>query len=166
MNPSTKAAMLRNPRPNPLSDLTRVEDYLEVVYELIKRKGYARSADIAEQLDVKSASVTNMLQKLHGMGLIVYERYRGLTLTSSGERLARSIQQKHLTILKFLHILGIEEKVAKLDAEGIEHHMHKHTIDRIERFVDYATQHPSWYQAFEKTWKPSPGSLDAKPLTR
>jgi Mn-dependent DtxR family transcriptional regulator len=150
---SPKVAMLRKPRPNPLSDLTRVEDYIEAVYELIQRKGYARSSDIAEQLDVKSASVTSMLQKLHGMGLIVYERYRGLTLTSSGERLAKSLQQKHLTILKFLRILGIEEKVAKLDAEGIEHHVHKNTIDRIGRLVDYATQHPSWYQAFEETWK-------------
>jgi len=150
MSHSTKVAVLRNPRPNPLSDLTRVEDYLEVVYELIQRKGYARSADIAEQLDVKSASVTNMLQKLHGMGLIVYERYRGLTLTSSGERLAKSIQQKHLTILKFLRILGIEEKVAKADAEGIEHHVHKATIDRITHFVDFAVHHPSWLQAMEK----------------
>jgi Mn-dependent DtxR family transcriptional regulator len=153
MNQSAKVATLGKPRPNPLSDLTRVEDYLEAVYELIQRKGYARSSDIAEQLDIKSASVTSMLQKLHGMGLIVYERYRGLTLTSSGERLARSVQQKHLTILKFLRILGIEEKIAKSDAEGIEHHVHKNTIDRIGRFVDYATQHPSWYQAFEETWK-------------
>jgi Mn-dependent DtxR family transcriptional regulator len=153
MNQSAKVAILGKPRPNPLSDLTRVEDYLEAVYELIQRKGYARSSDIAEQLGVKSASVTSMLQKLHGMGLIVYERYRGLTLTSSGERLARSLQQKHLTILKFLCILGIEEKIAKSDAEGIEHHVHKNTIDRIGRFVDYATQHPSWYKAFEETWK-------------
>jgi Mn-dependent DtxR family transcriptional regulator len=153
MNQSTKVAIVGNPRPNPLSDLTRVEDYIEVIYELIQRKGYARSSDIAAQLGVKSASVTSMLQKLHGMGLIVYERYRGLTLTSVGERLARSVQQKHLMILKFLRILGIEEKVAKLDAEGIEHHVHKNTVERIGRFVDYATLHPSWYKAFEETWK-------------
>jgi len=153
MSHSTKVAIVGNLKPNPLSDLTRVEDYLEVVYELIQRKGYARSSDIAEQLDVKSASVTNMLQKLHSMGLIVHERYRGLTLTSSGERLAKTIQKKHLTILKFLCTLGIEEKVAKLDAEGIEHHVHKDTIDRIGRFVDYATQHPSWFKTFEATLK-------------
>lgn len=153
MNQSAKVATLRSQRPNPLSDLTRVEDYIEVVYDLIRRKGYARSVDIAEQLNVKPASVTSMLQKLHEMGLIVYERYRGLTLTSNGERLARSVQQKHLTILKFLRILGIEEKTARLDAEGIEHHVHKTTVDRITRFVDYVTQHPSWYQAFEDALK-------------
>jgi Mn-dependent DtxR family transcriptional regulator len=154
MDKSTEVIILGSlRRPNPLSDLTRVEDYIEVVYELIEKKGYARPVDIAEQLGVKSASVTSMLQKLHAMGLIVYERYRGLTLTSSGERLARSVQQKHLTILKFLRILGIEEKTAKLDAEGIEHHLHNTTIDRISRFVQYVAQHPTWYQAFKETLK-------------
>jgi Mn-dependent DtxR family transcriptional regulator len=140
-------------RPNPASDLTRVEDYLEVVYELIQKKGYARSADIAKLLGVKSSSVTVMLQRLHAKGFIVYERYRGLTLTSSGERLAKSVRQRHLTILKFLRILRIEEKVAKADAEGIEHHVHKATIDRITRLVDFAVRHPSWFQAFEETLK-------------
>jgi len=141
------------PRPNPLSDLTRVEDYLEVVYELIQKKGYARSADIAERLAVKSGSVTGMLQRLDAMGLIVYERYRGLSLTSKGEALARAVQQRHLAILKFLRILGIEEKTALLDAEGIEHHVRQTTITRITRFVDFATQHPSWFKTFEDTSK-------------
>jgi len=138
-------------RPNPASDLTRVEDYLEVIYELIQKKGYARSADIASHLEIRSSSVTVMLQKLHSMGFIVYERYRGLVLTENGERLARSVQQRHLTILKFLRILQIEEKIAKLDAEGIEHHLHKTTIQRITQLVDYIIEHPSWFKTFEKT---------------
>jgi Mn-dependent DtxR family transcriptional regulator len=139
-------------RPGPAFDLTRVEDYLEVVYDLIQKKGYARSADIAELLGVRSASVTVMLQRLHAKGFIVYERYRGLTLTSSGERLARSVQQRHLVILKFLRILGIEDKIAKADAEGIEHHVHKTTVDQFARFADYALQHPTWFRAFEETF--------------
>jgi len=149
LSQSTKVAVLRRPRPNPLSDLTRVEDYLEVVYELIQRKGYARPSDIAERLDVKLPSVTNMLQKLHGMRLIVYERYRGLTLTDKGEEIARFSQQKHTAIIKFLQILGVTEKIAKSDAEGIEHHVHKETLNRIERFVDYANDHPSWFKTFQ-----------------
>ena len=143
--------MLLISRPNPAYDLTRVEDYLEVVYGLIQQKGYARSADIAELLNVRTPSVTSMLQRLHAMGLIVYERYRGITLTDSGERLARSVQQRHLTILKFLRILRVEEKIAKSDAEGIEHHLHKPTIERIARLVEYITEHPSWFKTFEKT---------------
>ena len=148
---SNTAVLISRPNPNPAFDLTRVEDYLEVVYELIEKKGYARSADIAERLNVKSPSVTDMLQRLHTMGFIVYERYRGITLTDEGERLARSVQQRHLTILKFLRILQIEEKIAKSDAEGIEHHLHAPTIDRIGQLVDYITSHPSWFKSFERT---------------
>jgi len=145
--------MAQGPRVTHVSDLTRVEDYLEVIYELIQKKGYARSADIAELLGVKSPSVTVMLQRLHAKGFIVYVRYRGLTLTSSGEQLAKSVQQRHRTILKFLRILGVEEKTAKSDAEGIEHHVHKDTVNRMERFVDYAEQHPSWLQHESSTRK-------------
>ena len=141
--------MTQNSTPNPLADLTRVEDYLEVVYDLIQEKGYARSSDIAERLVVKLPSVTRMLRKLSDMGLIVYERYRGLRLTDKGEEMARFIQRKHATIVRFLRILGIEEKTAKLDAEGIEHHVHKVTLNRIEHFVNFVSKHPSWFKTFE-----------------
>jgi|APFre7841882654_1041346.scaffolds.fasta_scaffold149972_1 Mn-dependent DtxR family transcriptional regulator len=141
--------MTQDSRLNPVSDLTRVEDYLEVIYDLIQKKGYARSIDIAETLGVKSPSVTTMLRRLNELGFIVYTRYRGFALTDSGERLAKSVQQRHRTILKFLRILGVEEKIAKSDAEGIEHHVHKDTVNRMERFVDYAEQHPSWLQQHE-----------------
>ena len=137
-----------HPRPNPLADLTRVEDYLEVVYELINRKGYARPSEIAEQLGVRTASVTGMLQRLDRKGLIVYERYRGLTLTPKGEQMARNIHRTHLTILKFLRTLGVDEAVAREDAEGIERHVHRTTIDRIARIVEYIETHPSWFQTF------------------
>jgi Mn-dependent DtxR family transcriptional regulator len=140
-------------RPNPLADLTRVEDYLEVVYDLINRKGYARPSDIAEELSVSTASVTGMLQRLDRMSLIVYERYRGLTLTAKGEQVARNIQRTHMTILKFLRTLGIEEKVAKEDAEGIEHHVHRATIERIASFVEFINANPSWFRTFAESLK-------------
>lgn len=134
---------------NPLCDLTRVEDYLEAIYDLIQTKGYARAVDIAEHLDVKTPSVTAMIQKLDGMGLLVYERYRGLTLTQRGEKLARFTQHKHAMILKFLQILGTGERTANEDAEGIEHHVHKETLNRIEHFVDFVNDHPSWFKTFQ-----------------
>jgi Mn-dependent DtxR family transcriptional regulator len=143
--------MAQSKTANPLCDLARVEDYLEVVYDLIQTKGYARAVEIAQRLDVKTPSLTNMIQKLDGMGLVVYERYRGLTLTEKGEKMARFTQQKHALIVKFLRILGIEEKTANEDAEGIEHHVHKDTLKRIERFVDFVSDHPSWFKTFEKS---------------
>jgi Mn-dependent DtxR family transcriptional regulator len=134
---------------NPLCDLTRVEDYLEVVYDLIQTKGYARAIDIAKRLDVKTPSVTSMIQKLDGMGLVVYERYRGLRLTNKGERMAQFTQQKHALIVKFLKTLGVKETTACEDAEGIEHHVHKDTLKRFEHFVKFVDNHPSWFKTFE-----------------
>jgi Mn-dependent DtxR family transcriptional regulator len=136
---------------NPLCDLTRVEDYLEVIYDLIQTKGYARAVDIAERLGVKTPSVTGMIQKLDGMGLVVYERYRGLTLTDKGEKMAKFTQRKHVLISRFLRLLGIEEKTANEDAEGIEHHVHRETLNRIERFVEFANDHPDWFETFENS---------------
>ena len=143
--------MSQNTMANPLCDLTRVEDYLEVIYGLIQTKGYARAVDIAERLSVKGPSVTAMIQKLDSMGLVVYERYRGLTLTQKGEKMARLTQQKHSLILKFLQLLGIEEKTANQDAEGIEHHVHEDTLNRIEHFVDFVNDHPYWFKTFQTT---------------
>lgn len=135
--------------PNPLADLTRVEDYLEVVYDLIEAKGYARVSDIAERLDVKLPSVTSMIKKLDGMGLVVYERYRGLTLTDKGKQMARFSREKHSTITKLLKVLGVGEKIAELDAEGMEHHLHRETINRLELFVDFVGKNQSWFKRFE-----------------
>jgi len=145
---------LREARKLPSSDLTSsVEDYLEVIYELMNERGYARSVDISEYLGVKSPSVTSMLQKLHGMGLVVYERYRGITLTERGKRLARSVEQRHLAITRFLRILGVSESIANSDAEGIEHHVHEATIERITKFVDFVEKNKAWFDVFDRPAK-------------
>ena len=83
-----------------------------------------------------------MIQEADGVGIVVYERYRGLTLTRKAEKIARFAQRKHALISKLLRLVGIEEKTANEDAEGLEHHAHKATLNRIERFVDFANDHP------------------------
>lgn len=55
-----------------------MEDYLKVIYELIKQKGYASTVDISNYLDVRSPSVTKMIQRLDESGYFNYEKYRGI----------------------------------------------------------------------------------------
>jgi len=55
-------------------------------------------------------------------------------------------------ILKFLQLLGIEEKTANEDAEGIEHHVHKDTLNRIEHFVEFVNDRPYWFKTFQTTY--------------
>jgi Mn-dependent DtxR family transcriptional regulator len=63
---------------------TRTEDYVEIIDQLIQMKGYARGIEIAEKLRVRQPTVTSMLQRLAGKGLVLYEKHRGVILTSPG----------------------------------------------------------------------------------
>src|SRR5207248_2263723 len=98
-----------------------VEDYLERILELIKTKGYARVVDIATSLGISQASVTNMVQRLDGEGLLKYEKYRGLVLTTTGETVARNIARRHQLLTNFLKLLGLDQRVIAHDVEGMEH---------------------------------------------
>jgi DtxR family transcriptional regulator, manganese transport regulator len=106
-----------------LGSSTAVEDYLERILELINSKGYARVVDIAAALKISQASVTNMVQRLDGEGLLKYEKYRGLILTAPGKKVARKIAQRHRLLTDFLRLLGVDDRVIHHDVEGMEHHI-------------------------------------------
>lgn len=108
-----------------------LEDYLQVIYGLINDKGHAGTVEIAEKLRVKSPSVSGMLQRLAVRGYLVHEPYRGVRLTDKGVRIARSVVKGHNMILELLMMLGMDDKVAYQDTEGIEHHIQPETISRI-----------------------------------
>jgi DtxR family transcriptional regulator, manganese transport regulator len=129
-------------KPAPLSRSTAVEDYLEQILDLINTKGYARVADIAQGLRISQASVTNMVQRLDAEGLLKYEKYRGLVLTTAGETLARNIMRRHQLLSDFLRMIGIDEEVIYHDVEGMEHHISPQTLRAIEALVSELQQHP------------------------
>lgn len=112
-----------------------MEDHIEQIYLLIVNKGYARVSDIAEALSVLPSSVTKMVQKLDKDGYLVYEKYRGLTLTPKGEKLGKRLVQRHDLLEQFLRIIGVDEERIYDDVEGIEHHLSWNSIDRIADLV-------------------------------
>lgn len=114
---------------------TRMEDYLEVIYELITKKGYATTVDISDYLNVSSPSVTKMLQRLNESGHVNYERYRGISLTESGVAVAKNMHDRHGILAYFLKMIGVDEDTANRDAEGIEHHLHPETLKKLEEFI-------------------------------
>ena len=129
-------------KPAPPGRSTAVEDYLEQILDLINTKGYARVADIAQRLQIAQASVTNMVQRLDAEGLLKYEKYRGLVLTTAGETLARNIMRRHQLLSDFLRVLGIDEEVIYHDVEGMEHHISPQTFRAIEALLSELQQHP------------------------
>jgi Mn-dependent DtxR family transcriptional regulator len=120
-----------------------VEDYLERILELIQSKGYARVVDIAASLKISQASVTNMVQRLDTEGLLKYEKYRGLVLTTAGETLARSIARRHHLLTDFLNLLGLDERVISHDVEGMEHHISPSTLRAIEALTQQLRRRPA-----------------------
>ncbi|MED3662248.1 transcriptional regulator MntR [Ureibacillus sp. FSL K6-8385] len=112
-----------------------MEDHIEQIYLLIETKGYARVSDIAEALSVLPSSVTKMVQKLDKDGYLVYEKYRGLTLTPKGEKLGKRLVKRHELLEQFLRLIGVDEDKIYQDVEGIEHHLSWNSIDRIADLV-------------------------------
>ena len=129
--------------PSALGNSSAVEDYLERILELIKTKGYARVVDIATSLGISQASVTNMIQRLDAEGLLKYEKYRGLVLTTAGETLARNIAQRHKLLTDFLTLLGVDERVIDHDVEGMEHHISPATLRAIEALTEQLRRRPA-----------------------
>src|ERR1700756_5797420 len=127
----------------PVARSSTVEDYLEQILDLINTKGYARVADIALGLKISQASVTNMVQRLDGDGLLNYEKYRGLVLTTAGETLARNIARRHELLTDFLTLLGLDDRVIYHDVEGMEHHISPSTLRAIAALTAQLRRRPA-----------------------
>jgi len=116
---------------------SHMEDYLEVIAELKKKKVVARVKDISQRMDVATPSVTSALNTLSREGLIIHERYGYVELTPDGERIASGVQHRHDTLIKFLtEILDIDPKIAREDACKMEHSISPETLEKLTKFVD------------------------------
>lgn len=130
-----------------------VEEYIEIIHALEVREGRAATGKIAVEMRVKPSSATEMLKKLRKEGLLQYETYAGATLTDSGRRLALELNSKHKAIADFLEIIGVDRCVAERDACQMEHHVGQETMEKLERFVQFAglsSFEPLWVENFKR----------------
>jgi DtxR family Mn-dependent transcriptional regulator len=110
-----------------------LENYLETIAVLKRKKAYARIGDIAKYLNVKSSSVNVAISFLAESKLVVHEKYGYVDLTDKGEKIAWEVQKKHEILYKFLNtLLFIDSKVAEREACKIEHSVSEKTIHRLE----------------------------------
>ena len=111
------------------------EDYVELIAQLIREHGEARTVDIARRLGVSHVTVTKTVARLQRAGLVRTQPYRSITLTEPGEKLAERVAGRHALVVRFLRKLGVAAADAETDAEGLEHHLSPSTLEAIERFV-------------------------------
>ena len=128
---------------------TRMEDYLEIISELVELKGYATTLDISRYMNVSAPSVTKMLQRLDENKFLEYEKYHGINLTDKGRHVAETIRQKHGILLEFFEILGVGFETANQDTEGIEHHLNPKTSKQLRKFVTFLKANPKIIENFK-----------------
>ena len=112
-----------------------VEDYVELIRELIADGGEARQVDIAARLGVAQPTVAKMLLRLEQAGLVTRRPYRGTFLTEAGQELAAKSHERHRVVEQFLLCLGVDSATARRDAEGIEHHVSAETLSAFRSFI-------------------------------
>lgn len=114
------------------------ENYLKAIYTLTKFNAAANTNDIAERLNAKASSVTDMVKKLSQKGLINYKKYYGVTLTEKGQKTALIIVRKHRLWETFLHKkLDFSWDEVHEIAEELEHVSSTELINRIDRYLGY-----------------------------
>ncbi len=105
-----------------------IQDYVEAIARLIEETGEARVVDLAKRLGVTHVTVNRTVGRLQKTGHVRSAPYRAIFLTDKGRQLAAACKARHETVVAFLRFLGIPDRVAEMDAEGIEHHVSPQTL--------------------------------------
>lgn len=113
-----------------------VEDYVELISDLLSEGQEARQVDIAGRLGVSQPTVAKMLARLSTEGLVTQKPYRGVFLTDAGQAMANKARHRHGIVEAFLLALGVSEENARIDAEGIEHYVGAETLATFERALN------------------------------
>ena len=112
-----------------------LEDYTEVIAKIIKERGECRVMDLARYFGVSHVSVIQVLQRLKANGFIENEARKPIILTEAGYALARKCTKRHGIVRSFLLKIGVSEKTAMIDSEGLEHHISSETLECMKNFI-------------------------------
>src|SRR5580698_5839191 len=124
--PASQAEYLSQTRREHANEVA--EDYVEAIADLVAEAGEARVVDLAKRLGVTHVTVTRTISRLQKGGFVTAQPYRSIFLTDKGRALAAACKSRHETVVSFLRSLGIPDRVAERDAEGIEHHVSPRTL--------------------------------------
>jgi DtxR family transcriptional regulator, manganese transport regulator len=112
-----------------------LEDYAELIADLLAGEGEARPTDIARRLGVSHATAIKTISRLKRAGLATARPYRGVFLTEKGRALADRVRVRHRLVVDLLRALGVPSESAEADAEGIEHFVSESTLKAFAQFL-------------------------------
>jgi len=119
------------------------EDYLGIIYKYKDDTGKIKANLIADKLHISGAAVTDMLKKLSRDGHIIYEKYKGIRLSESGESYARNMVRRHRIWEVFLNqIVGMPWEKVHDEANRLEHSASDELINRLEEMLEFPEYDP------------------------
>jgi DtxR family transcriptional regulator, Mn-dependent transcriptional regulator len=121
----------------------QLEEYLKTIYDIAGKDGVARTTSIAKCLKLSPASVTEAMKNLAEKGLVIYEPYKGVTLTEEGLTIAAKIKRKHRLLEVFLtNFLNIDKEAAHAEACKLEHDISDETESALCKMLDAPARCP------------------------
>ncbi|MGM0771321.1 MAG: DtxR family transcriptional regulator [Halobacteriota archaeon] len=115
----------------------RIEEYLETIHYLSNKGEFSvKNKEIAYELGISQAAVSEMVQKLNDEGFVDHQPYHGVRLTKEGLKQAKKLKRKHHVIEKFLsEVLDIEPEVSHNEACGLEHTVSDIVVESMCSFM-------------------------------
>lgn len=121
----------------------QAEEYLEAIYRLESKMGYARTMDLSRELGVVPGSVTNTVENLERKGLVIHEPYRGVKLTDDGRKIASSILRRHRLAERLLtDFLNLDWSEVHDPACKLEHALSPEILKPLEKALGHPKRCP------------------------
>ena len=119
------------------------ENYIKNIYHLQQQTDTVTTNALANELQTKPASVTDMLKKLQTKNLLIYEKYKGFRLNDSGNKVALNIVRRHRLWEYFLVTkLGFEWDKIHAIADELEHVSSAELIEKMDIFLNFPQTDP------------------------
>jgi len=112
-----------------------LEDYVELIADLLATSGEARPTDIARRLGVSHVTAIRTISRLTRDGVTMARPYHGVFLTQTGRALAARVRARHRVVVNVLIALGVPNEAAEADAEGMEHYVSDSTLKAFALFL-------------------------------
>ena len=111
-----------------------IQDYVEAIAEIQQEQSECRVRDLAKRFAVSHVTVNRAVARMKRDGYVETEPYAPVSLTEKGRNLAEFSKRRHEIVYQFLLTLGVSQRTASIDSEGIEHHVSEETLRLMEKF--------------------------------
>jgi DtxR family Mn-dependent transcriptional regulator len=120
-----------------------IQHYLREIYKLGVSEDRVSTTALARQMKVSPASASAMVKKLAALALVEHAPYRGVSLTTEGEKVALEVIRHHRLLELYLaETLGIDVDEVHDEADRLEHVLSEELEARIDEALGYPTHDP------------------------